>query len=58
MAELGNLVACVRIRTEAEVKAEALREAADLWYSDEGPWNDHGSEATWLRARADQLEGK
>lgn len=56
MAEMGNLVACVRIRTENEVKAEALREAADAWYGDHGPWNQHGSEATWLRERADELD--
>lgn len=37
---------------------EALREVADLWYSDQGPWNMHGSEVTWLRERADKLEGR
>lgn len=58
MAQTGNLVACVKIRTEAEVKAEALREAADDWYGDGGAWDKRGSEATWLRERADRIEGK
>ncbi len=54
MAEHGNLVASVRIRTESEVKAEALREAADAWYSDE-PDTFH-AEREWLRNRADKLD--
>lgn len=44
----------VRVRPEAEVKAEALREAADALYSDDGPGHPL-STATWLRARADRL---
>jgi len=47
----------VKIRTEAEVKAEVLRELAEIWYSDDGPWDMQGSVATWLRERADLLEG-
>jgi hypothetical protein len=55
MAQTPSVTAVVCLRTEAEVKAEALREVADMWYSDDGPWSMHGSEATWLRQRADSL---
>ena len=42
-------------RPEAEVKAAALREAADdLWNLDA----DYDDAATWLAKRADELEGK
>jgi hypothetical protein len=56
MAEIHPIKIGVVVRSEAEIKAEALREAADAWYGDEGPWNSHGSEATWLRARAAKIE--
>jgi hypothetical protein len=45
------------VRAIRAIKAEALREAAEDWYGDDGPWDDHGSEATWLRERADRIEG-
>lgn len=49
----GELV--VQIRDSAAVKAEALREAADALYGNDGP--DHPlSTATWLRERADRIE--
>ena len=57
MASIRDITIGVVLRTERQIKAEALRELADLWYSDEGPWNLHGSEATWLRERADKIEG-
>lgn len=57
MAEMRNLVVSVKIRTEPQVKAEALRELADIWYSDDGPWDMQGSVATWLRERAAKLDG-
>jgi hypothetical protein len=45
----------VTIRKESEAKAEALREAADDFYSDSCP--DHRlSTATWLRERANRIE--
>lgn len=57
MATLKPMVVSVKIRSEAEVKAEALREMADLIYTDGGP--DHPlSVATWLRERAAMLEGE
>lgn len=55
LAYADALLASGRIRSEAEVKAEALREAADDWYGDDGAWDKRGSEATWLRDRADAL---
>jgi hypothetical protein len=58
MAQAKDLVVAVVVRTEAQIKAETLRELADLWYSDAGPWADPLSTATWLRARADKIEGK
>lgn len=57
MAAIREISLGFRIRPEAEIKAEALREAADDWYGDDGPWDDHGSEATWLRERAAKLLG-
>ena len=57
MASIRDIKIGVVFRTERQIKAEALREAADAWYGDDGPWNDHGSEATWLRDRADKIEG-
>lgn len=57
MASTRNITIGVSLRPEREIKAEALREAADDWYGDDGAWNKHGSEATWLRERADRIEG-
>lgn len=53
-ATAGEIALAVQVRTEAEVKAEALREAADDLYSDNGPGNPL-STATWLRERAERL---
>jgi hypothetical protein len=42
------------------IQAQALRDAAALIYSDEralGPHNHPFSVASWLRARADRIEG-
>jgi hypothetical protein len=53
--EGATCVISVRVRTEPEVKAEALREAADALYGDNGP--EHPlSTATWLRERASRIE--
>jgi hypothetical protein len=41
------------VRSEAEVKAEALREAADAWGD-----GIEGFPYAWLHERADELEGK
>lgn len=45
----------VKFRTVSEVKAEALREAADRLYSDDGPDNPL-SVADWLRKWADDMD--
>lgn len=45
----------VTVREAADVKAEALREAADLLYTDDGPGNML-STADWLRSRADSIQ--
>jgi hypothetical protein len=51
LRDVDQMYAC----KESEAKAEALREAADDYYSDIGP--DHRlSTATWLRERADRIE--
>lgn len=57
MVAARNITIGVKLRPEAQIKAEALREAADDWYGDDGAWDKRGSEATWLRERADRLEG-
>lgn len=55
MAAIRDISLGFRIRPEAEIKAEALREAADDLHGDHGP--EHPlSTATWLRERADALE--
>ena len=56
MAELKDITVGIRIRMEAEIKAEALREAADLLYTDEGPKHPL-STASWLNERADKIDG-
>lgn len=55
MAAIRDIKLGVKVRTEAEIKAEALREAAEDLYSDKGPGNMF-STATWLRERADRIE--
>lgn len=45
---IASMAVSVRVRTEA------LREAADALYGDDGPGHPL-STATWLRARADRL---
>jgi hypothetical protein len=52
--ELAHTVATEPDRTRAAVVA-ALREVAELWYSDEGPGHPL-SAVTWLTARADAIE--
>lgn len=57
MAKLGDVVVCVKVRSESEVKAEVLREIAAIWYSD-GEHPGPLSAPDWLRKKADQIEGK
>ena len=55
MAATRSLAVSIDVRPASDVKAEALREAADLLYTDDGP-DRLLSTATWLRERADMLE--
>lgn len=45
-----------QLRFARSEQARALREAALIWYTDEGPWQNPLNSATWLRKRADEIE--